>query len=286
MDIETRLRRARDLTPTEQQIARTIQALGPRIEGLSIKEFARASSASIASIHRFCRKLGLEGYKELKVEVGRALALSRGRESVDIDFPFAAGDGGEVVSGRLELLYERAMRETRELMGPEALDTAARLLLAADVVDIYTQSHNLYPAQMFCDRLLSCGKAATCHRDMERQLRTALASDASHVAIVISYSGNAGNLQTLLPILGEREVPTVLVGTPRAAALHPGLAAYLQISDSESLRTRITQFASHVSVQYALDSLYGTLFALDYEDRLAFLSASLPYTALPGTEKD
>lgn len=154
----------------------------------------------------------------------------------------------------------------------------------AACIDIYTQSHNLHPAQMFCDRLLSAGRNATCHESPERLVRTALATGASHAAVAISYSGLNQQLATLLPILAERGCPVVFIGTAAAQRLHPGLTAYLTVSDREHLQDRITQFASHIAVQYALDALYGCLFARDYERSIAFLERSLPYTRLPGSD--
>ena len=79
-------------------------------------------------------------------------------------------------------------------------------------------------------------------------------------------------------------MPAVLIGTPRAEQLNPGLSCYLHVSDQESLQDRITQFASHIAVQYVLDSLYGCMFALDWERGSAFLSRSLPHTALPALQ--
>ncbi|MFQ7392304.1 MAG: MurR/RpiR family transcriptional regulator [Collinsella aerofaciens] len=135
---------------------------------------------------------------------------------------------------------------------------------------------------MFRDRLLSAGKSATCYSSTEAQVRTALASDSGHAAIVISYSGLAPNLKEILPILSSRHVPVVVIGTPYCARLHPGFAAYLTVSDHESMTHRITQFASHIAVQYVLDSLYSSYFAKDYARCAEFLERSFPYTRLPG----
>lgn len=154
--------------------------------------------------------------------------------------------------------------------------------MRAGTVDIYTGSHNLYPAGMFRDRLLSAGKSATCHDSVEAQVRTALASGPDHVAIVISYSGLAPNLREILPILCSRHVPVIVIGTPYCARIHPGFAAYLTVSDHESMTHRITQFASHIAVQYVLDSLYSSYFAKDYVRCSEFLERSFPYTRLPG----
>lgn len=282
MDIKRKITQGKGLTPTEQQLGQTVLAMGENVRGLSIKEFARQANVSVASIHRFCKKLGLEGFKELKVELVRAASYADSAPEVDIDFPFDATSTPAQVMERMEGLYQTTLAETQELLDPAQLDHAAKLIMRAGTVDIYTGSHNLYPAGMFRDRLLSAGKSATCHDSVEAQVRTALASGPDHVAIIISYSGLAPNLKEILPILSSRHVPVIVIGTPYCARIHPGFAAYLTVSDHESMTHRIAQFASHIAVQYVLDSLYSSYFAKDYARCSEFLERSFPYTRLPG----
>lgn len=285
MDIKRRMELAEGFTPAEQQLAGTVLALDGRLHGLTIKELARAAHVSIPSVHRFCKKLGLEGFKELKVEVARAEEQQRHSGDVDINFPFNAGDSADAVLTSMAQVYETTLAHTREVLDGAELDRAAGLLERALSIDIFTQSHNLYPAHMLCDRLLSIGRTATCFESIESQTRVALAADPTHAALVISYSGLGPNLATILPILQERGVPTVFVGTPRGGQLNPGLDVYLHVSDRENLQNRITQFASHIAVQYVLDSLFGCLFARDYANSRAFLERSLPATSLPALRR-
>lgn len=282
MDIRRKITQGKSLTPTEQQLGQTALAMGEDVRGLSIKEFAACANVSVASVHRFCKKLGLEGFKDLKVELIRQATEAGNRRDVDINFPFDATSTPAQVMERMEGLYQTTLAETQELLDPAQLDYAAKLVMRADTVDIYTGSHNLYPAGMFRDRLLSAGKSATCYGSVEAQVRTALASGPDHVAIVISYSGLAPNLREILPILSSRRVPVIVIGTPYCARIHPGFAAYLMVGDHESMTHRITQFASHIAVQYVLDSLYSSYFAKDYARCSEFLERSFPYTRLPG----
>ena len=154
----------------------------------------------------------------------------------------------------------------------------------ADVIDIYTQSHNLYTAHMFCDRLLSIGKNVLCSENGERQIRRALASGPGHVALAISYSGLAPSLVQLLPLLKKRGVPIVYIGTPRGARINPGLDVYLHVSDRESLQNRLTQFASHIAVQYVLDVLFGCIFARTAGQSRAFWKSPSPTRRCRPTE--
>ena len=283
MDIKRKISEAEGLTPTEQQLGIAALAMGEDIRGLSIKEFAARTNVSVASVHRFCKKLGLEGFKDLKVELIRLTTEAGNRRDVDINFPFDATSTPAQVMERMEGLYQTTLAETQELLDPAQLDYAAKLIANARQVDIFTGSHNLYPAGMFRGRLLSAGKSTTCYGGVEAQVRTALlASGPDHVAIVISYSGLAPNLREILPILSSRHVPVIVIGTPYCARIHPGFAAYLMVSDHESMTHRITQFASHIAVQYVLDSLYSSYFAKDYARCSEFLERSFPYTRLPG----
>ena len=284
MDVRRRIREAHGLTPTEQQLGQSVLALGDRLRDITIKELARAASVSVPTVHRFCRKLGLTGYKELKVELARASAADAGTTPVDINFPFSPGEEAGSVATHIRALYESTLRDTRELLDEAELERAADLLAKAGRIDIYTQSHNLFPAQMLCERLLSVGRDVTCHERDERQIRQALASCEDDVAVMISYSGLNPHLRSLVPVLEERRVPVIFVGTPAAHRRNPGLDAYLAVSDREDLQDRITQFASHVGVQYVLDALFGCMFSRAYEKNLAFLRASLPYTRLPAPE--
>lgn len=188
------------------------------------------------------------------------------------------------MAAHLQALYDATLRDTRELLDPAELDRAADLLARARHIDIYTQSHNLFPAQMLCERLISVGREVTCHERDERQVRRALASDERDVAVVISYSGLNPHLRALVPLLTTRKVPVIFVGTPAAQRRNPGLAVYLNVSDREDLQDRITQFASHIAVQFVLDALFGSMFARTYDEGLAFLKASLPYARLPAAE--
>ena len=100
------------------------------------------------------------------------------------------------------------------------------------------------------------------------------------IAKPTSARRSAGESLTPSPVMPTTRF--IVIGTPYCARIHPGFAAYLTVSDHESMTHRITQFASHIAVQYVLDSLYSSYFAKDYARCSEFLERSFPYTRLPG----
>ena len=106
------------------------------------------------------------------------------------------------------------------------------------------------------------------------------------MSVLISYSGMGPNLSTIVPILTERNVPSVLIGTSRAQRLNPALSHYLYVSDLERPQDRIAQFASHIAVQYVLDVLFCCAFTHDWDSNMAALASAIPYTKLtPGLHR-
>ncbi|RXD25448.1 MurR/RpiR family transcriptional regulator, partial [Acinetobacter baumannii] len=45
----------------------------------------------------------------------------------------------------------------------------------------------------------------------------------------------------------------------------------LYISDRENLRNRISQFSSHIAMQYMLDLLFSCIFKVDYDENIRYI---------------
>ena len=281
MELSERVARTRNLTPTEQQLAQAVLDLGRQVGNYTVKELAHATSSSPASVQRLCKKLGYTGFKELKIEAARETGIAPVLPThVDVNFPFAPGDSNRTIITNMATLYATTITDTAKLLDLGELERAAQLIDQAEHVTIFTGSHNIYPAQMFEDRLLSAGKRAACPESGERQTRLAMRAGARDAAILITYSGLPPAYPRTVRLLKEREAPIILVGSRRARQRLAGLDAYLMVSARESLQNRITQFASHISVQFVLDALFCSVFARDYKRSMEFLQLSLPYTAL------
>ena len=277
MDIIHRIRSCETITPTERTLIDTVFELQDRLDGYTIEELAEAAHTSPASISRFCKKLGLKGYREFKVELARSEAKRRDSATVDIDYPFREGDSPRTIALGLKSLYELTLSDAVDCMDFPTVLKAARLVCDARQVDIYTHSHNAIVADSFQDRLRrGMGKTVVVARSEEEQRIVAAASQPSSVAIVISYSGRATFLKNVLRILHYRQVPIILVGTDEARRVHPDVDLHLQISDREHPQLRISQFASHIALQYALDVLFGCTFTLNYQRNARYIAATTP----------
>lgn len=225
MDIRRKITQGKSLTPPSNNLGERPSPWARMCAGLSIKEFAARANVSVCERSPLLQKARPRG---LQRPQGRAhppgdrggQPARRGHQlSLRCHLHPCAGDGAH--GGALPDHLGRNAGAARPCTArPRRQAHHARRHRGH-----LHGSHNLYPAGMFRDRLLSAGKSATCHDSVEAQVRTALASGPDHVAIIISYSGLAPNLKEILPILSSRHVPVIVIGTPYCARIHPGFAA-------------------------------------------------------------
>ena len=89
MSIMTQLEFELDFSSSEKTIAKYILDNGEDILNLSVKELAKQTYTSPATIVRLCRKLGLNGYGDFKIKYSAELQYDlHHTDRIDVQFPF------------------------------------------------------------------------------------------------------------------------------------------------------------------------------------------------------
>jgi DNA-binding MurR/RpiR family transcriptional regulator len=185
----------------------------------TIVELAERSRTSPATVTRFCRALGFEGYADLRLgiagETGRA-ARAAGW-SVDIGREIAPGDPLERVLAQIVAADSRALHDTVDLLDLAAVARAADAIARADRVDIYgIGGSGLAGAELqLC--LHRIGLASWCWTDVHNGLASAAVLRPGTVAVAVSHSGRTRETIEMLAEAGSRGAMTVaLTGHPRS----------------------------------------------------------------------
>src|SRR5262245_4423212 len=108
----------------------------------TIVELAEKSETSPATITRFCRALGFEGYAELRLAIASETgpAARTGGWVVDIGREIQPADPLERVLSQVMAADTRAMHDTASLLDLGEVERAADVIAAAGRVDIYGAS--------------------------------------------------------------------------------------------------------------------------------------------------
>lgn len=278
MTVENMIKLCPDLTPAETEIAAFVMRHKEEVTDLSIQQLEEQIHVSKSAVHRFCKKIGLKGFNELKVSLARDLAERASENQViDTNYPFGAQDTQREIAQKLLKLYEEAIKDTYHYIDPVEMQRVTRLLYRSKIIDIYTHAHNLNVAENFQDKMLTIGRTVNCPRSFYKQRLQVLASDPDHAALVLSYSGKATFIEPIIKMLREKRVPVILIGKAGSNLYPEYISHTLFISDKENLRDRISQFSSHIAMQYMLDVIYGCIYNIDREQNISYLREAISF---------
>lgn len=278
MKLEKRIELCDSMTPLESEIASYILNNKDAVTKLKIQELADILFISKSSIHRFVKKIGFNGFNDLKVSIAKENAdLLENNSYINVNYPFQAKDNPRQIAFKLLELYEKAIKDTFEYVDLDQIKAVSQLIDSADVIDVYTHAHNSNIAENFQDKMLTIGRSVNCPSSFYNQRLTVLASDQKHVAIILSYSGKATFILPIVKKLYEKGVKVIQIGKAGSNYYSQYVTYHLSISDSENNRDRMSQFSSHIAMQYIMDVLYGCIYNVRRKKNTKYIYDSIDY---------
>lgn len=278
MTLENIIKSTDGITPIEAEIGYYILKNEKQVPEMSIIELSKHTNVSKSAIHRFCKKIGFNGFNDLKIAIVKDLAEdSTTVEIIDVNYPFSKQDGSQLIAKKLMKLYENAIQDTYNYMNFLEVQQVAYMLNKASTIDIYTHAHNMNVAENFQDKMLTIGKIVNCPKGFYNQRANVLASNESKIAIILSYSGKATFIKPIAKALYQKNIPIILIGKA-GSNLYPQFIEHsLSISSKENLRDRISQFSSHIAMQYMLDVIFACIYNIDREKNIDYLKTSIDF---------
>ena len=278
MKLEKRIELCDSMTPLESEIASYILNNKDAVTKLKIQELADILFISKSAIHRFVKKIGFNGFNDLKVSIAKENAdLLENNSYINVNYPFQAKDNPRQIAFKLLELYEKAIKDTFEYVDLDQIKAVSQLIDSADVIDVYTHAHNSNIAENFQDKMLTIGRSVNCPSSFYNQRLTVLASDQKHVAIILSCSGKATFILPIVKKLYEKGVKVIQIGKAGSNYYSQYVTYHLSISDSENNRDRMSQFSSHIAMQYIMDVLYGCIYNEKRKKNTKYIYDSIDY---------
>ncbi len=278
MRLEKMIELCDTLTPIESQIATYIVNNKDAVINLKIQELADVLFVSKSAIHRFVKKIGFNGFNDLKVNIAKDRAdFLANNTCINVNYPFQAKDNPKEVAFKLLELYETTIKDTFDCIDLKQIKEVSQILDTAEMIDIYTHAHNSNIAENFQDKMLTIGRSVNCPDSFYNQRLTALASNTNHVAIVLSYSGKATFILPIVKKLYEKGVNIIQIGKAGSNCFPQYITHHLPISDGENNRDRLSQFSSHIAMQYIMDVLYGCIYNERRKKNTKYIYDSIDY---------
>lgn len=198
-----------DLPPTAKRIAAYIEANASDVIRMSITELAEQTEASEGSIVGLCRRLGANGFGELKIMLARDLV-----EPVKfIQEDLREGDSIEQVGNHIFAAHASSLADTHKLLSTDALRKAVAIIRDAARIEVYGIGSSGPIAVDLAYRLLQLGLHATATIDSHMQAVSAAMTGPDVAAITVSHSGST--VETVMATRLARETGAKTIGITR-----------------------------------------------------------------------
>jgi DNA-binding MurR/RpiR family transcriptional regulator len=244
------------LSPAEQRVARLVVADPADAARRTITDLATAAETSEATVIRFCRSVGMEGYPQLRIR----LAAEAARR---VEPPDARVVGGDIPPGAdlaqiiatISFNDARAVEETAEQLDPAVCEQVVDAINSAGRVDIYGAAASGFVASDFQQKLHRIGRTAFAWPDVHLALTSAALLGKGDVAMGISHSGTTSDVIEVLQQARSRGATTVaLTNFPRSPITE--VADFVLTTAARETTYRSGAMASRLAQLTVVDCLF------------------------------
>jgi DNA-binding MurR/RpiR family transcriptional regulator len=244
------------LSPAEQRVARLVVADPAGTARRTITDLATAAQTSEATVIRFCRSVGMDGYPQLRIR----LAAEAARRIEPPDTRVVGGDippGADLTQIIATIAFHdaRAVEETAEQLDPAVCEQVVEALANAGRTDIYGAGASGFVASDLQQKLHRIGRTAFYFPDVHTALTSAALLGKGDVALGISHTGDTADTVEVLAQARARGATTVaLTNFPRSPITE--VADFVLTTAARETTYRSGAMASRLAQLTVVDCLF------------------------------
>lgn len=238
-----------------------------RFDGLTMADIAQETYTSKATLVRFAKQLGYDGWTDFARAYSREIDRNR-QNALEIDHsvPFAAGAlPADIVAAVAQVRFEATMR-TAQHIDVRDVSRAVDLLMAAPRIAVFGYGFNVPLLDSFARKMQQIG-VPVLQPPQDQYAHVAKMLGAGDCLIVASYAGasQTTNMLKYLPDVRRSGGNVIALTSEGENYLRDNADITLSIFSCERLFAKIGTFSTEASTACLLDMLYACYFARDYE---------------------
>ena len=253
------LRNSASFNETDRAIATYLLNHTGDLKTLTMAKLAQETYTSNATIIRFCKKLGLSGYRELIMQLIQEISgdylLAA---TVDHNRPFGSTDSIEAIEGNLANLLKGVIDQTKIELDSAKLSIIAKAVLSAPRIYIFAKGESYH--------LLKLDRHVTMADDGGLQTLHVKNGRPGDLFLFLSYSGIHYDYSKYAAALSERGIKPCLITAFSDSALARQCDTVLLIPKSERVIGKVANYSSMISLTYTLQVIYSLIFNQDYQE--------------------
>lgn len=234
----------------------------------TINQIAEYSYTSKATVVRFAKTLGFDGWKEfMKAFISEMKYLEQHKADADVNYPFDAKSSVNEIIDSIKKVQIESIQDSADLLDVEMLEKAVHYLIKAKHIIIFGLSPNIFIGELFRRKMITIKKQVDIAKLGEMGIISNTLTE-DDCAIMISYSGNNEHAEPMcyIPTLLDNKVSVIGITSGGDNYMRKELDCVLTMSSKERLYTKISNFATEESLQYIFNVLFSCYFAKHYQD--------------------
>ncbi|MDO5409384.1 MAG: MurR/RpiR family transcriptional regulator [Lachnospiraceae bacterium] len=186
------------LTKSSRKICDYLFENAAKAQYLSISSLAKECQVAEATIFRFCKALGFDGYNDLKIALAKA-CTSYGSTQYYTTYGEATPDENfDHLCDRLCAANIDALNQTRFLIDPDSVNLAVNILCEAKRVYCFGQGGSMIMAMEAWARFLTVSDKFYAIQDNHLQTMVSSLMKPQDAIIFVSYSGSTRDMVDIL----------------------------------------------------------------------------------------
>lgn len=255
-DLSARIRAAEpNLGGALRDVAQYILADLPGTMHASIGELATGAGTSPATITRFCRAIGLESYRELKLAIAEELGRNTVNPALNVGAGIEPNDDMERVAAVVISADLQAIQHTAAQLDLDEVDEAAKAITRARRVDVIGTGGSGTSATELQLRLHRIGCPVWVWTENHLAETSAHLLGSDDVAVGISHTGSTRETVEPMAIAREQGATTIAI-TNRAQSPLAKLADHVLTTAALETSFRHGGLAARHSQLVVVDCLY------------------------------
>lgn len=260
----------KNFSKTEYKLAKFILEYPENVLNMSIKELSEKTSVSSATIVRFCRNIGIDGYGDFKIQLSSNLSSIKDKTYSEIE----KNEDIYLILNKLETRFQHNISSTKNLIDKNVLNNCINILHNASQIQTFGIGASALIAQDIYQKFVRLGFHIVHNIDYHVATTCLSVSDENAVFIGISHSGNTKEVVKLLNIAKNKGIKTITITSDINSLVCENTDYILLTEKSGEAPLRIAATTSIIGQLFVVDALFFSYVSTYYDEILKNLKIS------------
>ncbi|WP_159633690.1 MurR/RpiR family transcriptional regulator [Erysipelothrix anatis] len=260
--VYSKLQKKEGLSPVQSHIADYVLEHTDRVLTISMHELAESTNTSTATITRFCKKLGVEGYKEFQISLLRSVNVHMMMTEEQIIINEKSNEVELVDS--IGTLQKRAITATQMLLTKELVsETIAEINKAENLYGVGI-SDSFISVHDFQNKLLKVSKFVRIAFLQPEQTFLCAQATSKDAAIIISYSGKSAEVVNACQILKKRGAKIIAMTSDESSPVGRLATHIIPLPPLHEEDELVRTVFSYAAISYAINLIFASMYRFEY----------------------